>query len=262
MKKFSERKGLTPVPEIIQIDSMNDALRISLWNTLDIMLWSTSAFAPSSLSKILWASYFKWPLDSRPSYSNELLEEIRSYFFDCDWYEVYDFIEFLVKHNPYLAKYFNRILEQELSGYRFVAGQLVDVSNAQELEMLEEALQDTKFVGVSSHLQRALELYSDREHPDHRNSIKESISAVESMARIVSEKPKATLGDALKVIEGNGHLHKALKDGFLKLYGYTSDEQGIRHAMQDEPNLTATDAKFFLLSCTSFVNYLKAKLPC
>lgn len=46
----------------------------------------------------------------------------------------------------------------------------------------------------------------------------------------------------------------------MKLYAYTSDEGGIRHAMLDEPNLTAADARYFLLSCTSFVNYLKSQL--
>ena len=118
----------------------------------------------------------------------------------------------------------------------------------------------TRFAGVAAHLQRALELLSDREQPDYRNSIKESISAVESMARVVVENPKATLGDALRVLEKRGTLHPALKDGFGKLYGYTSDEQGIRHAMLDEPSISAADAKFFLLSCTSFANYLKAQL--
>ena len=80
------------------------------------------------------------------------------------------------------------------------------------------------------------------------------------MARIVAENPKATLSDALKAIERRGSLHPALKDGFVKLYGYTSDKGGIRHAMLDEPNLTSADARYFLLSCTSFVNYLKAQL--
>jgi len=80
------------------------------------------------------------------------------------------------------------------------------------------------------------------------------------MARVVVENPKATLGDALRVLEKRGTLHPALKDGFGKLYGYTSDEQGIRHAMLDEPSISAADAKFFLLSCTSFANYLKAQL--
>lgn len=72
--------------------------------------------------------------------------------------------------------------------------------------------------------------------------------------------PKATLGDALKAIEKGGLLHPALKDGFLKLYGYASDEGGIRHAMLDEPKLTPADARYFLLSCTSFVNFLKSQI--
>ena len=85
-------------------------------------------------------------------------------------------------------------------------------------------------------------------------------AAVEAMARIVSGNPKATLGDALKVLERNGKLHPSLKESFVKLYGYTNDDDGIRHAMLDEPNLTQADAKYFLLTCTSFVNYLKSNV--
>lgn len=141
-----------------------------------------------------------------------------------------------------------------------MAGHLADVTSQEEIAMIEEAARDSRFAGVSAHIDRALELYADRENPDYRNSIKESISAVESIARVVSGSQKATLGDALKTIEKTGQLHPALKEGFLKLYGYTSDEQGIRHAMLDEPNLTAADARYFLVSCSSFVNYLKAQL--
>ena len=217
-----------------------------------------------SFSKALWFHFFKEPIDSRPGPSDEIRERILDYFFGCEWFEVYDFLEFVVwyyrKSNPRLAGFLNSILERELSGYRFVSGHLTDITSAQELEMLETALTDSRFPGVAAHLQQALELYANRENPDYRNSIKESISAVESMARIVSGKPKATLHDALKAIEKKKLLHRALKEGFIKLYGYTSDADGIRHAMLDEPNLTAADACYFLLSCTSFINYLKARI--
>lgn len=102
-------------------------------------------------------------------------------------------------------------------------------------------------------------MLSDRKNPDYRNSIKESISAVESLARILTKNNKATLGDALRLLEQRRGLHLALREAFSKLYGYTSDEQGIRHAMLDEPKISAADAKFFLLSCTSFINYLKSQ---
>ena len=77
------------------------------------------------------------------------------------------------------------------------------------------------------------------------------------MAKILSGKDKAELGDALATLERDGKLHGALKKGYTALYGYMSDANGIRHALMEEDNLSADDAKFFLLACTSFVNYLK-----
>lgn len=272
MKSFSQRKGLKPVHEIIQHDSMNDELRNSIWNALDVALWSTNGFIWKQygaaeiepLGRALWFNYFKKPLDSRPDGNHKILAEVRSYFFSSEWFEAYDFLEFLLayyeRETPGLIKFINSILERELSAYRYVSGHLTDITNAQELEMLGHALGDSRFSGVTAHLQRGFELYANRENPDYRNSIKESISSVEAMARIVAENQKATLGDALKSIEKRGLLHPALKEGFMKLYGYTSDEGGIRHAMLDEPNLTSADARYFLLSCTSFGNYLKAQL--
>ena len=267
MNRFSQRKNFKPVREVIQIDSMNSELRNSLWNALDVELWSQDQSPDHVLidlfSKALWFDFFKKPIDSRPQSANLILTEIREHFFACEWFEVYDFLEFVVgfyQEDELQAEFLNFILERELSGYRFVSGHLTDITNAQELEMLETALTDSQFAGVDTHLQQALDLYAKRKNPDYRNSIKESISAVESMAKIVSEKPKATLGDALNAIEKHGLLHKSLKEGFIKLYGYTSDADGIRHAIMGKSKLTSADARYFLLSCTSFVNYLKAQI--
>lgn len=273
MKSFSQRKGIVKVVDVIQINGMNDTLRNSLWNVLDVALWSSEGFiypecGPPGInlfSSNLWFHYFKRPIDTRSDHSWDKLAEIRKYFFECQWNEVYDFIEFVVDNQsesiPELPNFLNRVLERESSGYRIVTRYVVDITSEQEVQMLDEAIRDTRFSGVASHLERALELLADRERPDYRNSIKESISAVESIARIVAENPKATLPDALKALEKNGRLHAALKDGFVKLYGYTSDEHGIRHALLEKSNVGAVDARFFLLSCTSFANYLKAQLP-
>jgi hypothetical protein len=103
-------------------------------------------------------------------------------------------------------------------------------------------------------------MLSDRSAPDHRNSIKESISAVESLCKNLTSDPTATLGQALKPLEDKGIIHPALKSALAKLYGYTSDSGGIRHAMLDEPCLTFSDSKFMLVVCTAFANYLVAKV--
>lgn len=267
--RFSERKGYVPVSEVIQKEGMSDALRSSLWNALDLLMWREEDFMYASYggsgiekySGALWFEFFKKPIDSRPQYADMVLREIRTFFFSCPWHQVYDFLEFTLNYadNQDLCEFVNEVLACELSGYRFVSGLFTDITDSEELAMLQEALDDKDFPGVRTHLQRALELLSNRESPDYRNSIKESISAVESLCKELTNNPKATLGDALKNLERQGHLHSALREGFSKLYGYTSDEGGIRHAMLEEPTLDASDAKYFLLSCTSFINYLKAK---
>jgi hypothetical protein len=49
-----------------------------------------------------------------------------------------------------------------------------------------------------------------------------------------------------------------MKQGFNSLYGYTSDEQGIRHPMLDDgtANVDETDAIFMIGACAAFISYL------
>ena len=97
MKSFSQRKGFKPVAEVLQIDSMNSELRNSLWNVLDIEIWSADRFdSLDPFCEALWFKFFKKPLDSRPRGNYPILLEIREYFFVCEWFEVYDFLEFVV----------------------------------------------------------------------------------------------------------------------------------------------------------------------
>lgn len=111
---------------------------------------------------------------------------------------------------------------------------------------------------VRQHLDAALKHLTDRQSPDYRNSIKESISAVEALCALVTGQDKADLSAALKTLEREVQLHGALKSAFNSLYGYTSDSNGIRHALLDEAQLTFDDAKFMLVACSAFVNYIKA----
>ncbi len=274
MSKFSERKGLVPVSKELQVNGMSVELRNKLWNILDIILWQSKDYLYDEygephinrFSHILWHQYFKLAVDTIPSDSSGILSLIRKHFFKCEWHKVYDFIEFV--DNYYrddsvvkdLRSGFNQVLSEELAGYRLIDGHIVEVTDEQEVAMLQEALEDTKYNLVTTHLKQALKHLSNRENPDYRNSFKESISAVETMARIMVGDEKATLGDALKILEKKGKLHPALKNGFSSIYGYTNDSDGIRHSLIEESSLTIDDAKFFLLSCTSFVNYLKTKI--
>ena len=84
-------------------------------------------------------------------------------------------------------------------------------------------------------------------------------NAVESVARTIDPEAGKTLGPALKSLEKEGVLnHRALQDGFSKLYGYTSNENGIRHALLDEgaADVDLDEAVFMFGACASFAAYL------
>ncbi len=272
---FSQRKGLKEAQKIAQIDSMDDDLRFGLWTALHECIWNEfQGYAGYNdikrsnlelLFKRLWHSYFKYPIDNLEQYHHQAIKRIREYFLECKWFEVYDIIEFISKNCPDelqddFCKFCNDVLDRENSAYRFVEDELAEISSPVEIESIEEAIEkSSKLGGVRKHLKTSLALLSDRKKPDYRNSIKESISAVEAISILISADKKATLGTALAVIERTGTIHSALKKSLSSLYGYTSDADGIRHAMLDEDKLTFNDAKFMLVTCTAFINYLIGK---
>lgn len=274
--KFSQRLGITPAEKLAQRESMDEDLRSSLWSVLCFFYWDTyvaprdeiygrSDYVQESnmhpLVASLWLNYFKFPIDTIDEYWEECRSRLRKYFFKASWHEVYDFVEFVADNGPERQRErfsgaVNVYLEKENSAYRFVGGRIAEVTSAEEIESVEDALSlADEYRGARTHLRAALVLLSDRVNPDFRNSIKESISAVESLARKMSGDENSTLGAILKELERSKKLHPALRSAFSSLYGYTSDADGIRHSLLDEGNLTKADARFMLVCCSAFINY-------
>lgn len=277
MSSFSERIGAKPVNRVLQVDSMDAALRNGLWNALVRFFWSSFLKDPGrlvssspSLGKLfplLWVDYFKEPLDTFANFWPKDYKRVQSYFFAAQWNEVYDFVEFVAKNHPsppavtQFVHYCNVILQREASAYRFIGNEIASITSEEEIAEIEQAV-ETPLTPVANHLKTALQLAADRESPDYRNSVKESISAVEAIcALIVGGNEQVTLGKALNRIEGSKKIEidTNLKAAFKSLYAFTSEAEGIRHAMLNEPNVRFEDAKFMLVSCSAFVNYLIAK---
>lgn len=282
MKPFSERYGYKQPKVDIQTDSMDDDLRNALWNEVyaeftGVLYTHYEHLAMSSSDKSLytelWKSFFKFLLDEMPRDSTNYLVSLKKLFYRLEWHEVYDLIEFMLdwiakdsRCKFYLRAFkdkLNNVLESNLSGYRIIKNCVALITEDAEIEEIESAIHlADPLDGVKKHLQTSLEFFSRKHDHDYRNSIKESISAVESLCKIICGNPKATLGEALESIEKRGLVtfHKALKSGLLSLYGYTSDEQGIRHAFTDgKSEVFQEDARFMLVSCSAFVNYFIVK---
>ena len=276
MEKFSDRIGVTTAETALQREGMSSALRNSLWSLQYSYIWEKDSFSRGAPGQVrssshyglihrYWVNYFKNPIDTLPGRKNQVRDSIRDYFFKCEWHDAYNFLEFTAQNcrndiSDRFCSAANEFLAREISAYRFVNKTLTPITDSVETNEIDDAIgASSPYSGAQAHLTTALGHLSDRENPDYRNSIKESISAVESLCKMISSDDKATLGSALKIVAAQHEIHPALRGAFLKLYGYTSDSNGIRHALLDEDNITFDDAKYMLVTCSAFVNYLISK---
>lgn len=278
---FAERNGFA-LEKTIQIEDMDRALRNRLYNAVHKFL-EPSPFINDELKYVIDKLGYRVEATAQKNWHwiDTLLQRTIS---DIPWYMPYEIIElfFEAKRNyssrceydcyergscdeivwfKGVTAELNKIMEQEKSGYRFLNDKFIKITSEEELAEISQAT-DSPYESVSTHFRKALTLYSDRKNPDYENSIKESISAVEAMCCIITGATgsQATLGNTLKKLEANGvMIHSAMKAGFEKMYGYTSDADGIRHGGIDFTNAPAEDAKYMLVSCSAFVNYLVEK---
>ena len=279
METFSQRLGFTPRKTAIQRDSMDDDLRNSLWNALTAHHWGrlrpdrpillSEAPPVFSLFRRLWVGYFKLPIDTLPNMWPDAHEKLRDHFFASPWHEVYSLIEFVAninvsgnddERNRQFRETCNTVLKGERAGWRFVGNLLAPITSEEEIAAIEQA-QSYKgpLAGVREHMRTAVACLADKKRPDYRNCIKEAVLAVEAVCRAIVGRPKATLPEALARLEGRVELHGALKTALEKLYGFSSDAEGIRHALSDAPTLDQEDARFMLVASSAFVHYLVEK---
>jgi len=268
MTLFSERMGYTP-KKAMQIDDLDKGTRNGLWNCVDTYFYSNfyldsvRGIQCDHLKKSIWMDFFKQRLDQIPYRTDDFKNSFD--FYKCSWHFFLSFLEFIAKNyeDKRIVNEFticcNRIFERESVGHRFIGEQIVPIISPQEITEVEKAT-NTMIEPINSHIIAAIKLFGDRENPDFRNSIKESISAVECVCQIILGKRKTTLGDALGQLETKGlKIHPALRKSFESMYGWTNTSDGIRHALIDEPTVGFDDAKYMLVSCSAFVNYLIAQ---
>jgi len=271
--KFSDRIGVTEPVTSLQATSINEELRNSIWNVILSILnvANDSEYLDKAVHAIAM-SLLKKPVDELPNRHHTRHVWLKEVYSKLDWHEVYNLIEFLVSRAGYITglehrrepwiNQFNLVLKRELSGYRFISGVLTPISSEAEVASIDEAIGAAEHAGlngVRAHLTAALEKLGQKPEPDYRNSIKEAISAVESAVKCITGSSDGGLEKALSELASESEIHGALKEGFIKLYGYTSDENGIRHAILEESDVGYDEAKFMVVACSAFVNFLIAK---
>ena len=275
MANFSERLGYKPM-KTIQFECVATALRNRIWNLFylsDIQRGGLGskrfqkAIAGQPAIEDLVLDQLGFTLSVvELKLENKKLKFLQERLLSCAWNEVYEFVEAHIasldeEDRAQRMSEYNALFEAEKSGYRFVNGELSPITNQEEMATLEKA-GATPFDAVNKHIKKALALYSDIASPDYENSVKESISAVEALCSVITGETgaQATLGKMIKHLEGKGvAIPQAMINAYSSLYGYTSDEGGIRHGSMDFKDVPAEDAKYMLVSWSAFVNYLVEK---
>lgn len=271
---FADRNNVHPLNTKIQYEDLDDRSRVAIANQINVMYHHIfDKYVDVERTNAFWRSIihnvYAQPIECTPNkiyVERRMFELINENIYSDDYADVLSLIEYIAQLLDQEAKnrfkqvdiygILNRTFEKEFVGYRFVNGRIVQITSDIEIGQIEEAA-SVKVNKVNEHINKALFLLSDRDNPDYENSIKESISAVEAMCNEITGK-KSSLGDALKLIKQKSSLHPSLALAFEKIYGYTSDASGIRHAGQiGGPGSTFNEAKFMLVACSGFVNYLK-----
>jgi hypothetical protein len=188
-------------------------------------------------------------------------DRLKTIFANGDHVQVLGFAQWLLRNPKTPPPVFVSIpvaLKQARAAYVVVGrNTIVPIASDQERQAIDKAFADvatTEFGGARSHLRNAATELTAGRYPE---SVRESIHAVESVARVLD--PSAnTLDPALATLARSQTIHPALRAGFGRLYGFTNDEEGIRHPLLDEPvaAVDEADALYMLGSCASFASYL------
>lgn len=279
MALFSERQGLSP-EKAIQRESIDKDTRNALWTAVVELLDHRQI--PGDYRLFLfrepieflvyrwWTEFYKHAGDEYPGTGNAI-GEMRHWFFRAPWNQVFDLLEFIAQTTeslvatergrvlelllPHFVSACDRILVSECCAYRFVGGAIREITSQAEIDAIERGLK-IPARPVAVHLKKALAFLTDRARPDYENSIKEAVSALEAAARDLTGNPNATLGDALKTIRSRAVLHPALERAITGLYGYASDEGGIRHAAKGASRVSQSEARLVLVAASAVCDFL------
>lgn len=265
---FSQREGGEPVPSQLKLGEVSRELRVLLWNVMFSEMRGESDGSAHIYYIGNWAlilqdihvRIYKQMADEFRPYAKQVDPALRAVFEEGTINRLFDLLEYLLRHRLARSSFKQAIANafvEARAAYRVVGGLITPIASEHDAATLVSAFKAVEGAGLEgarTHLERAVKHLRTGNWAD---SIRDSIHAVEAVATAIAP-GSTTLGAALTELEKNGHLHGSLKKGFGALYGYTSDEAGVRHALalEKEALVDEADALFMLGSCASFVSYL------
>ena len=270
---FSQRTGIVPTPPQLKLNEASEELRrlIDYYINLEIDRESRSTGHGSyflekwkRVSQDLHVLFFKKDIGSYSSGPYDVKRSLNAITKTGNIGQLFDLVEFLVRHpscSTTLKRELTNAFDMARAAYRIYDHAYISaIGTDEQAQAFKNAIKDAEVRNATAARKQLIAAGIALRNGDWAGSICESIHAVEAVAVSLASSEN-TLGAALNVIERRGRLHGSLKEAFKKLYGYSSDAEGIRHSLvfENEAQADEADALFMLGACASFVSYLLAR---
>ena len=277
---FSQREGRAPLPEPMALENLSKNFRIRVARIISDKIQSVAKFVlngycyrtRNDINAVL-ADYackvmedYREPGDHHPETDKEIVKDFCQ---EQPYDRVLTLIEFFLGHDscpPDLRDNLVKVFDQpplvaysveKLNGRLTIVARS-DVKSGLAARHNLRTVENKGPEGAREHLRKAANNLNEAKYAD---SVRDSIHAMEAVARTI-DPDAGTLDQALKKLQKKGFLeHGAIKQAFEKLYGYTSDEEGIRHSLTKEgaPNVGLDEAMFMFSACAAGAAYLITK---
>jgi len=201
-------------------------------------------------------------IDEYDNNSNAQIKKLKEIVQSPEYYRVLGFIQFVLRH-PGCPHDFRSEIDAALvfgrAAYRILdENTIIPIAAETDKAALSKAFADLstqELNGARNHLRKAGEALTSGSFAD---SVRESIHSVESVARTLET--SGSFNGALTKLQKSVTVHHKLTLGFQNIYGYTSDEKGIRHPLLEDPSkVDEADAMFMIGACSAFISYLIEK---
>ncbi len=269
---FSQRHGYEPLPEPMRLEFLSDELQRELCNVFfELLNVEDSIFTHDQIRFFVrvWGRFFEQPEDEMRTLPAEIYELFKRHLLNDPFNRILDLIEIVVNDkgaDQTLVGKIQLLFEQYSAAYYLDLSQrpylFYPRCSKEQGDATIKAINTIRENGMDAsviHLRQAATHINTKQYG---KSIADSIHAVESVARSIDCESAGSLTPALNNIEKQGlELHPALKKGFEILFGYTSNQPGIRHAQidKDSPDVGLDEAMFMFGACASFAAYLVSK---
>jgi hypothetical protein len=266
---FSKRYGLRPTPEGLMYEDASERARVGLYHL--VKHFFEKEYSYLGLYKVLCIA-LRIPVDRNVEVSSSqdfrASIEIEKLIMNCQWWQFYDICEVLWQGLKYkgekdiLSDEINNLFREEQLGFELRDGKVEKIGSGFINAQIKEArylLKEPEFKGADEHFEKALKALNIRPKPDVENCVKDAISAIESVGRIIVNDEKVLLSDIIKDMAKNKTIPKPLDEAIQKIYAYRGDQPGVAHGLVGISKVTIDEAEFVLAMSAAIIIYLVKK---